>query len=154
MTFRQSTNPQLTLSREITSLAWFQGSLPETTTPIDFPDFEISLNLNDMLFELQSPIDGSVYSASAISVNNPIRFDWSLYGLGGSYHIEVGPNGSDQPIWSSGQTASTYYMWDGTLSDGSHITEGSYWWRVAVTKSLSNYVEVIFTHSWDLSFNH
>lgn len=153
LTFKQSDNPQIIPANEITSKAWFKGTLPLNVNPIDLPDFEISLNLNNMMFELQSPVDGAAYSASFISQSNPIQFVWSFYSLGGSYHLELGPNGSNQPIWTSGQLISSYYMWDGTLDDGTHITQGTYWWQVAVTKSLGNYVEVIFTQPWDLMFN-
>ncbi|HSB67079.1 MAG TPA: hypothetical protein VLD65_10900 [Anaerolineales bacterium] len=153
LTFNQKDNPQLTPVNEITSQAWIKGTLPMNVNPIDLPDFEISLNQNDMLFELQSPMDGAAYSASVISQAIQLQFIWSFYGLGGSYHLELGPNGSDQPILTSGQLTSSYLMWDGTLDDGTHISEGAYWWRVAVTKSLGNYVEVIFTQRWDLLFN-
>jgi hypothetical protein len=44
-------------------------------------------------------------------------------------------------------------MWNGTLTDGTHIAAGNYWWRVAVTKSLGGYVEVIYTQQFDLLFN-
>jgi Carboxypeptidase regulatory-like domain len=153
LTFRQSDNQQLVSSIEVASVAWIKGNLPTNVNPIDLPDFEISVNLNGMLYELQSPFDGSTYSASVISLANPIQFVWSLYSLGGAYRIELGPRGSDQPIWTSGQLASTYIMWDGTLDDGTHITEGAYWWRVSVTKSLGNYVQVIYAQPWDILFN-
>ena len=153
LTFDQTDNPQLTPASQITSLAWVKGTLPKNVNPIDLPDFEISLNVNDTLFEQQSPTDGAAYSASAIGPSNEIQFLWTFYGLGGSYRIDLGPNGSDIPIWTSDQIAATYFFWDGTLNNGSHITEGTYWWRVGVTKSLGNYVEVIFTQPWDIFFN-
>ena len=152
MTFMQSDNPQLTPTDEFPPLAWIEGSLPIQINPIDLPDFDISLIQNAMVFALQSPADGVIYSASAISSTNKIRFIWSLYGLGGSYHVEVGPQGSLEPVWSSDPIAISNTFWDGTLSDGIHIVAGSYWWQVAVTKSLGNYVEVIYTQPWDLVF--
>lgn len=153
LTFNQNDNPQLTPAFDIASLAWIEGTLPTGVNTIDLPDFEISLNLNGATFDPQSPVDGAAYSASAISNSNPIQFTWSLYSLGGSYHVELGLHGSDQPIWSTGQIAEAYYMWNGTLDDGTHISEGAYWWRVAVTKNLGNYVVVIFTQPWDILFN-
>jgi len=154
LTFRQSDNTRLTPASDITSLAQIKGTLPSLVNIIDLPDFEISINLNEMLFTLQTPADGATYSPSAISSINPIQFIWTVYSLGGPYHIELGPQGSDQPIWTSGQITSTnLFMWDGTLNDGTHITGGTYWWRVAVTKSLGNYFVVIFTHTYDLLFN-
>lgn len=47
---------------------------------------------------------------------------------------------------------STNMMWNGTLDDGTHISQGAYWWRVAATKSLGNYVQVIFTQQSDIQF--
>jgi len=152
LTFKQSANPQLTPTAEIASLAKIQGALPTGVNIIDLPDFDISLIQNDMQFELQSPMDGSTYEASVINSSNKIPFGWSLYGLGGSYHIELGLNGSDQSLWTSDQIASTNFEWDGTLDDGTHISPGIYWWRVGVTKSLGSYVVVIFTQPWDLIF--
>jgi hypothetical protein len=106
-----------------------------------------------MIFELQTPVDGATYSAAAISPYNPIQFTWSLYNQGGSYHVELSPNGRNDPIWTSSLLASTNIMWNGTLDDGSHISEGAYWWRVAVTKSLGNYVLDIFSQQFDILFN-
>lgn len=153
LTFLQSDNPQLNPASNITSLARIRGTLPVGVDIIDLPDFEIGINLIGMLFELQTPVDGAAYSASAISSTYKLQFIWTLYSLGGSYHIEIGSQGSDQPLWTSSQIASTNYPWDGTLSDGTHIIQGTYWWRVAVTKSLGNYVVVIFTQPRDLVFN-
>ncbi len=153
LTFNQSDNPQLTPNSEIASLAWIKGTLPTGINIIDLPDFEVSVNLSGMIFELQTPVDGTTYSATPISSSNPIQFVWSLYSLGGSYHVELGPNGSDYPIWTSSHVVSTNLMWDGTLDDDTHISHGTYWWRVAMTKSLGNYTTVIYTQQWDILFN-
>jgi hypothetical protein len=155
LTFNQSDNPRLTPTPEIASLAWIEGTLPTGVNIIDLPDFEVSINLSGMFFELFAPVNGSTFSASVISASNPIPFTWSLYSQGGTYMVQVGPDGSDVPIWSSNQLAATNYnyMWNGTLDDGTHITQGTYWWRVAATKSLGNYVLVIFTQQFHIQFN-
>jgi hypothetical protein len=153
LTFNQSDNPQVTPAAEITSLARIEGNLPTGVNIIDLPDFEISLNLNGMLFELQSPVNGATYPASAINLSYPIPFTWSLYNLGGSYHVELISSETDELVWSSGQLASTRLNWDGTLNDGTHISEGIYYWRVAVTKSLGGYVVDIFSQPWNLLIN-
>ncbi len=153
LTFKQSDNPGLTPITEIASLGWIEGTLPAGVNPIDIPDLEVSINLNGSLFELLTPGDGAPYSASAISASNPLQFSWSQYGQGGSYSVELGPNGINQPTWVSNQLASTSAMWNGTLTDGTHIAAGNYWWRVAVTKSLGNYILVIYTQQFDLTFN-
>ncbi len=153
LTFKQSNNPGLTPAAEIVSIGWIEGTLPADVNPIDLPDLEISLNLSGMLFALIAPEDGAAYSAGAINASNPIQFSWSLYNQGGSYSVALGPAGSDQPTWVSNQLASTSYMWDGTLTDGTHITAGNYWWRVAVKKSQGNYVVVLYTQPSDISFS-
>jgi hypothetical protein len=153
ITFDQTDNPNLTPADQISSLAWFEGSLPTGIEVIDFPDFEISLYLNGMIYELQTPISGAAYPASAITSSNPIQFSWTLYSLGGSYHVELIDYDTNELVWSSNQLASTNYMWNGTLNDGTHITEGTYYWRVAVTRSLGNYVAKIFSQEWYLIIN-
>ena len=153
LTFNQGDNPRLTPALEIASLAWIEGTLPTGINIIDLPDFEVSTNLNGMIFQLQTPVDGATYSAAAISSSNPIQFIWSLYNQGVSYHVELGPNASDQPIWTSSEVPSNNLMWNGTLDDGTHISQGAYWWRVAMTKSLGNYALVIYTQQWDILFN-
>jgi hypothetical protein len=153
LTFDQSDNPRLTPTPEIASLVWVEGTLPTGVDIIDIPDFEVSVNLNGMTFQLQTPIDGSSYSAAAISASNPLQFTWSLYSQGVTYKAQLGPNGSDKPIWSSSQLASTNLMWNGTLDDGTHIPQGSFWWRISVTKSLANYTLIVFTQQFHIRFS-
>lgn len=153
LTFDQADNPQLTPATEVTSLARVEGTLPTGVDTIQIPDFEISLNLDAMLFQVISPVDGATYSAAYIGSSNLIPFNWTLYSQGGSYHIELGPNGSDVPGYTSSQLARTDYMWNGTLDNGTHISEGAYWWRVAVTNSLGAYVLDLYTQPFDIVFN-
>ncbi len=153
LVFKQSQNPNLTPPADIASMARIEGTLPIGASPITIPDLEISIFLNGIDYGLQNPVDGAAYSASAISANNPLQFIWSLYAGGGAYHIELGPDGSDEPVWTSSLLTSSSYYWDGTLDNGNHIVEGTYWWRVSVTRSLANYVEVIYTQPFDLVFN-
>ncbi len=152
LTFEQADNPSLAPATEVTSLALIEGNLPTGVNPIDLPDLEISINLNGLLFEPETPLNGSSYPASVINAANPVQFIWALYSQGGSYHIELGPTGSDEPIWTSNVIYTNNFMWDGTLSDGMHITQGTYWWRVSATKSLGNYIAVIFTQQFNISF--
>jgi Carboxypeptidase regulatory-like domain len=153
LTFNQSDNRRLTPTAQVASLAWIEGTLPTGVDIIDLPDFEVSTNLNGMFFELLTPSNGSSFSASAISASNPIQFAWSLYSTGETYMIQLGTSGSNDSIWSYNQPSSTSYMWNGTLDDGTHIKQGSYWWEVSVTKSLANYVLVVFTQQFQIQFN-
>jgi hypothetical protein len=150
LTFYQADNPSLTPPSEITSLAWLKGTLSGSGDIIELPDMEISINLSGNLFELLSPDDQASVSAAAISESNRIQFVWSSYNQNGSYHIELGSDGSDTPVWSTTQLTYNNLTWNGTLNDGSHITQGTYWWRVAVTKSLGNDILVVFTQPFDL----
>jgi hypothetical protein len=153
LTFNQDDNAQLIPGAYITSLARIEGSLPINANPIQLPDLEVSIDLDDVLFEPQTPADGSTYAASLISQANRFQFVWSQYNPGGSYHVELYPFTSDVPIWTSNQTSSTNMRWNGILDDGTHITEGTYWWRVAASRVIGSYTEVIFTQSSDITFN-
>lgn len=153
LTFKQSSNPQLTPAAEITSLALIIGNLPIGMNTITIPDFEISINTDEGIFETLAPMDGGTYSAALISSANRIQFVWSLYNQGSSYRVELGLHDSDQVLWTSNSTTLTTVTWDGTLGDGSHITQGSYWWRVSATNPLANYTVIIYTQAWDILFN-
>jgi hypothetical protein len=145
-------NPQMAPMSEITSLAWIAGSLPTGLDPIQLPDLELSLNLNGMIFALQAPVQGASYSASAINTANPLQFVWSVYNQGESYFVELGQNNNDVPIWTSGETTSTNTMWDGTVDNGLHITQGNYWWRVAAVKTIGAYFQTVYTQEWTIIF--
>lgn len=153
LAFNQVDNPDLTPVPEISSLAWIEGFLPIGTNPITLPDLEVSLKIDGLSFESVSPVDGATFSAAVISSSNPIQFIWALYNEGDSYHIELGAHGSGDSKWNSSETALTNWMWNGTLNDGSHITEGAYWWRVGVKKNLGNYNLMVFTQKSDILFN-
>ena len=153
LAFNQADNPHLTPVPEIASFAWIEGTLPTGDTSIELPDLEVSINIDGMIFRLVTPVDGASFSAAVISPSNPIQFTWTLYNQGNAYFIELGPDGSDQPVWISVDTTSTSLMWNGILNDGSHISEGAYWWHVGVNKTLGNYELIAFTHEWDLIFN-
>jgi hypothetical protein len=151
--FTQAENPQITPVSEIASFAWIEGSLPTGIDSITLPDLEVSLNVGGINFELQTPTDGATFSAAVISPANPLQFSWTLYNQGESYQVELGLNGSGDPIWTSPETVTNNWMWNGSLDDNSHISEGNYWWRVSVKKSLGDFHLIAFTQEWDLIFN-
>jgi hypothetical protein len=151
--FTQVDNPLITPVSEIASRVWIEGTLPIGIDNINLPDLEVSLHIGEITFEPQTPTDGATFSAVVISPANPLQFSWTLYNQGESYHVELGVNGSKDPIWRSPEIFTNNWMWNGTLDDGSHISEGNYWWRVAVTKPLGDYTLFVFTHEWDLIFN-
>jgi len=150
LAFYQVNNPQLTPASEIALTALIEGDLPIGANPIQLPDLEVSINLNGVMFELQGPADGTSYSAAAISLSNPIQFDWSLYYQAENYFVELGASGSDDVSWNSAEVVPTNLMWDGTLGDGSHVTSGTYWWHAAAGKSLPGDYWFI-SYSQDLS---
>jgi len=155
LTFYQADNPRLTPASEVASLARLEGTLTDGGDIIELPDMEISINVSGDLFELLSPDDQAPVSAAAISGVNPLQFSWSSYDQTGTYHVELGPVNSDTPIWTSTQQSSDKLnlMWNGTLDNGSHVAQGTYWWRVAVTQSLGNDVLVVYTQPFQLIFN-
>jgi len=151
--FNQLDNPQITPVSEIASLAWIEGTLPTGIDTISLPDLEVSLNVGGITFEALTPEDGATFSAAVISPANQLQFSWTLYNQGEYYHVELGENGSEDPIWTSPETVSNNLFWNGLLDDGSHVSEGDYWWRVSVIKSLGDYKLFVFTQKWDLIFN-
>lgn len=151
--FNRAQNPQVTPVAEVASLAWIEGTLPTGVDVISLPDLEVSLNLGGMIFELETPTDGSAYSAASIGPNNPIQFNWTLFNQGESYFVELGAAGSDEPLWVSDDITVTNLMWNGTLDSGSHISAGSYWWRVGTSKPLASYYFYAYTPNNDILFN-
>jgi hypothetical protein len=152
LTFYQVNNPQFPSTSQVASLAWIEGNLPTGTNIIDLPDLEISTNLNGMVFEPEVPADGYSISAAAISPSNKIRFSWSLYSQGETYYVELGLVGSDQVLWTSPEVNASSLMWDGTLDNESHISSGTYWWRVAAGKTLANYWFISYTQNRTINF--
>jgi hypothetical protein len=150
--FSQLENPQMTPVSEIASLAWIEGSLPTGIDTINLPDLEISLTVGGINFEPLTPTDGASFSAAVINPANPLQFSWTLYNQGESYYVELGLNGSEEPIWTSPETVTNNLMWNGVLDNESHLSEGNYWWHVAVNKSLGDYKLLAFTHNWALTF--
>jgi len=151
--FNQVDNPQITPVSEIASLAWIEGTLPTGIDTISLPDLEVSLNVGGINFEPLTPPDGATFSAAVISPANPLQFSWTLYNQGVSYYVELGVNGSEDSIWTSPEIVTNNWMWNGRLDDESHISEGNYWWRVAVNKSVGDYNLIAFTQKGDLIFN-
>jgi hypothetical protein len=98
-------------------------------------------------------VDGATYSATYINPNNPLQFNWSTYSQGEYYFVELGPVGSDEPIFVSDETATSTLMWDGTLDSGLHIPEGSYWWHVGVWKNLGALKFYVLSANKELMFN-
>jgi hypothetical protein len=153
MEFSQMDNPPITPITSTASLAYIEGSLFTGDNVIDLPDLDININVGGMFFELQAPVDGATYPAAVISSSNPVQFSWTTYNQGISYHVELGANGSRDPIWTSSETTSTNTMWNGTLNNGNRIVEGAYWWRAGVKKIVGNYTLFIFTRTSDILFN-
>jgi hypothetical protein len=151
--FKQVDNPQITPVSEIASLAWIEGTLPTGIDTISLPDLEVSLSVGGINFEPLIPDDGATFSAAVISPANKLQFSWTLYNQGESYHVELGVNGSEDSIWTSPETVENNLFWNGALDDGSHVSQGDYWWRVAVNKSLGDYKLIVYTQKWDLIFN-
>jgi hypothetical protein len=151
--FDLTDNPQMTPEPEMSPLAWLEGTLPIGVETIQLPDLELSLTLDGMFFGLQTPVSGALFSASAITPSNPIQFVWSVYDQGEKYFVELGQPNNSVPIWISDDTTSTNMMWDGTLNNGLHITQGTYWWRVGVEKTLGSYTQIVYTQQSTLIFN-
>ena len=152
VTFLQADNPQLTPTADIASSVRIEGTLTTGMNVTTLPDLDVNLNLGGMIFGLEAPANNASYSAAAISQSNPIQFNWTSFYQGDSYIVEFGPVSSEDPIWTSNETTSTNLMWNGTLDNGTHISQGTYWWRVRVKNAVGVYTMFVFTYDWQLVF--
>jgi hypothetical protein len=92
------------------------------------PDLEISLlGLGPV-----TPLPDAQLTNGPITLDNPLRFEWSAYPAADQYWVELRLNRLSAPVWDSGFIDSTTVNFDGTLWSGATIQPGTYWWSVGV----------------------
>ena len=153
LTFEQATNPQLANSTQVAWTALLYGYLPSSGTVINLPDLEISVVLNGQTFEPVSPADGTAYSATNITIANPIQLLWSMYPQVEYYYTELYNTSNNDLLWGSENTTSTNIMFDGTLDDGTQITAGNYYWTVAANLPAGGYRLIIYSQVREIIIN-
>ena len=150
VTFAQEWNAQLSAG-SVASWAWLDGFAPSGDLTFELPDLEISLEVESQRFAQMAPADGASFSAGQLSCQNPIRFEWTPYPDAMHYWVDLGVEGEDTPVWQSSLLFPTSYSFCGTLSDGSSIEAGAYWWNIGVQKEAGSvYRLTAYGHPWSL----
>ena len=151
--FEQSANPQLPASNQRASIAILQGVIPSGSQVISLPNMELSLVIEGQTFELLTPANEAAYSAAVITAANQIQFSWSTYNQADLYYVELEDNDTDEIVWSSDDTTDTYVMFDGTLDNSTHITQGIYTWMAAASRPLTSYRLTVYAQPRSLVMN-
>ena len=137
LVFAQEWNTQYELDQVI-SWGWL-GSIPVTDgTVAQIPDFDISL----LGFEPTTPAANA--SFSAVSSSNPIQFDWVSYPEATKYWVDLAHGQDQNVVWQSSIAQSTSVSFDGTLTSGSQIQPGEYWWGVGARRDLGAYKLTVY----------
>lgn len=125
---------------EVVSWAWLGSFTVSRGTTVALPDFEIGL----LGFEQVDPPTGTSLSASDISAQNPLTFEWSPYPDASAYWVDLTKGEDLTIVWQSVLVDTTSVAFDGTLNDGSHVTADTYWWGVGARKDAGDYQLTIY----------
>lgn len=145
--FSLESNPQLTPASDYVAWSWIESELIDD---IEIPDLEISSAPDGDLFEQSQPPNNGSYSASQISFQNPLTFEWNSYPQGEQYWVDLGRQGEERTLWSSLAVMDLFVDFDGTLDDDTKISQGTYWWAVGSLQSPPGFRIFTYTHDWTL----
>jgi hypothetical protein len=137
--FTQESNEQYDVG-EVASWAWLGPLMISGGTTVGLPDFEIGL----LGFEQVSPPSGASFSASEISAQNPLIFEWAPYPEASAYWMDLTQGEDLTRVWQSALVETTSVAFDGTLDGGSHVTADSYWWGVGARKDVGDYQLTVY----------
>jgi cytoskeletal protein RodZ len=147
ITFALESNPQLSPSSNYVTWTWIAGTI---LGDIEAPDLEISAAPKGDLFEQAQPPDSSSHSASQITFQNPLTFEWTGYPQAEQYWVDLGISGETEPAWYSIPVMDVAVDFDGTLTNDTKISEGTYWWAVGALRSEPGFTIYTYTHNWTL----
>jgi len=137
--FAQEWNEQYSAG-EVASWAWLGPLAVSRGTTVQLPDLEIGLRG----FEQVSPRAGTSFSASQISAQNPLIFEWAAYPGASAYWVDLAKGDDLNIVWQSALVNSTTVAFDGRLGDGSSITTDTYWWGVGARAGMGNYQLTVY----------
>jgi len=137
--FAQEWNEQYGVG-EVVSWAWLGPLTISRGTTVALPDFEISL----LGFKQTSPPAGASFSASTISTQNPLVFEWAPYPAASAYWVDVTKGDNLVRVWQSSLVNTPRVAFDGTLGDESHITADTYWWGIGARKDVGGYQLTVY----------
>lgn len=139
LVFAQEWNTQYQLEQVI-SWGWLGPIHVADGSVVQIPDLDISL----LGFEPTVPAPNASFSIASLSSSNPIQFEWVAYPEATKYWVDLA-HGQDQNIvWQSSIASSTSVSFDGTLSSGSQIQPGEYWWGVGARRDLGTYKLTVY----------
>jgi hypothetical protein len=147
ISFALESNPQLNPSSDYVTWSWIEGTILGN---IEAPDLEISAKPNGDLFEQSLPSDGSSVSAAQITSETPLTFEWTGYPQAEQYWVDLGRQGETEPAWSSIAVMDPIVDFNGTLTNGTKISEGTYWWAVGTLKTQPGFRMLAYTQNWTL----
>jgi hypothetical protein len=137
--FSQERNP-VYATDEVVSWGWVG---PVALAPggwAALPDFDVALRgLNPT-----RPGYGATVSASALSAEEPLTFEWSAYPGASAYWVDLVRGEEQVTVWQSDLTAGTSVAFDGVLDGGASIEPGEYWWGVGARQELGAYETTVF----------
>lgn len=107
---------------------------------LQLPDFEIG----QRGFSQKSPASDASFSAASISAASPLTFEWTAYQPGTSNWVDLTRGEAQTQVWQSDLISGTTIAFDGTLTDGSHITPGEYWWGVGAFSDIGDFTQTIY----------
>jgi hypothetical protein len=137
--FAQEWNEQYDVG-DVVSWAWMGPLTISRGTTVEVPDFEISL----LGFEQVTPSSGDSFSASEISAQNPLTFEWAPYPAASVYWVDLTKGDDLNRVWQSTLVDTTHVDFDGTLEDDSHVTADTYWWGVGARKGVGDYQLTVY----------
>lgn len=143
--FSQEANSQYSID-QVLSWVWVGPMSIQDGEVIQLPDIDIS----HLGFSQDSPIPGAEYSAAAITNDNPIVFQWTSYPNASDYWVDL-ISVEDVPIWQSPLVTVRSTAFNGTLSDGTRIQPGEYWWAVGARSWLGSYSQNVYTYLTSIS---
>lgn len=139
LVFAQEWNTQYELD-QVVSWSWL-GPIPvEDGKVATVPDFDISL----LGFEPTDPKPNASFSAASVSSSDPIQFTWSAYPDANKYWVDLAHGQEQTVVWQSPVAQSTSVDFNGTLSSGSQIEPGEYWWGVGARRTLGDYKLTVY----------
>jgi hypothetical protein len=137
--FAQEWNAQYSID-QVVSWGWIGPIAVEDGEVIEVPDFEISLQG----FKKINPEPNASFSATALSSENPILFEWTAYPQADTYWVDLVRGEEQEMVWQSTRVQATSLAFNGRVGNGTHIQPGEYWWGVGARRALGPYLLTVY----------
>jgi hypothetical protein len=125
---------------QVITWGWIGPIAVENGAVIELPDLDISL----LGFRPLDPAPEATFSAAEITSEAPIVFEWRAYPQATTYWVDLSLGEELEMVWQSPFVQDTSVAFGGTLSDGTHIEPGEYWWGVGAQRALGPYTLTVF----------